>query len=118
MRSRKLKPIFKPLSPLLFISTVALLLSGCGVKILNERIYGDEGPLGAVWYETQTTATGSVDKASWDQLRIGMVCMSPTSLADFKQEIEDLCSASDDCDYAAVQAATANIAKQLAKAKK
>lgn len=79
------------------------LLSGCAVQIKNERWYGDLGNQGAIYFETLTNVTGSVDKAIWDALRVGMACTSTDTLAEIKKEIEELCS-STACDYEKVQA--------------
>jgi hypothetical protein len=85
--------------------TAALLLSGCSqVEIKNQRWYGDLGPKGAVYFETLTTATGTVDKASWDTMRVGMACITTDTLAEVKKEIEELCSATP-CDYEKVSQA-------------
>lgn len=74
------------------------LLSGCAVQIKNERWYGDTGPSGAVWFETLSDKSGQIDKASWDQMRVGMACTSTDTLAEVKREIEQLCS-STACNY-------------------
>lgn len=75
-----------------------MVISGCGVQIKNERWYGDLGQNGAVYFETLTTATGSVPKPEWDAMRVGMACTSTDTLSDIKREIEQLCSATS-CDY-------------------
>lgn len=81
---------------------MALLLSSCAVPIANERWYGDLGSQGAVYFETLSTKTGYVDKATWDQMRVGMACTSIDTLKEIKSEIEKLCSATA-CDYQAVE---------------
>lgn len=86
------------------ISTALIQLSGCAVEIKNERWYGDEGPLGAHYFETLTSAEGDVSKDIWDQIRVGMACTDIDTIAEIKQEIEQLCSLSNACSYDQVHA--------------
>lgn len=81
-----------------------LILSGCAVTIENQRWYGDEGADGAVWFETLTTATGHIDKPTWDQMRVGMACTTTDTFATIKAEIEKLCSVTK-CRYSDVEEA-------------
>lgn len=84
------------------MALLLILNSSCAVTIQNERWWGDLGPSGAVWFDTLDNQTGTVDKASWDALRIGMACTTTDTFAEIKKEIEQLCSASGRCDYPAV----------------
>lgn len=97
-----------------FITTVLLvpMLSGCAVKIKNERWYGDMGPKGAVWFETLTDAGGNIDQAAWDHMRVGMACTSTDTLAEIKRELEQLCSATV-CDYEKVSAVLGKFQEHL-----
>lgn len=87
-----------------FITTalLSLLLSGCAVKVKNERWYGDLGNQGAVYFETLSNSTGAISKPEWDAMRVGMACTSTDTLAEIKKEIEQLCSATP-CNYEAVK---------------
>lgn len=80
-----------------------LALSGCAVRIQNERWYADIGDKGAFWFETLTNNGGSVEKSDWDVMRVGMACTTTDTLAEIKREIEQLCS-STACDYQKVSA--------------
>jgi len=82
---------------LLFILT-AVLETSCAVKIKNERWYGDEGNIGAVWFDSLDSQMGQVSKKDWDKMRIGMSCTTVDVVADHKKEIEDLCSVTN-CEY-------------------
>lgn len=88
------------------------LLNGCGVKIKNERWYGDMGNQGAIYFETLTNVTGTLDKPAWDALRVGMACTSTDALAEIKREIEQLCSATS-CDYEKVSAVLGKFQQHL-----
>lgn len=80
----------------LYITTV---VSGCAVQIKNQRWYGDEGPKGAVWFETQTTATGHLTKEEWDAARVGMACSLGKNFIDTKAALEKLCHDTGECVY-------------------
>lgn len=82
----------------IWTALLLLMLNGCAVQIKNERWYGDLGPRGAIYFETLSNATGSVSKAEWDAMRVGMACTTTDTLAEIKKEIEELCS-STACDY-------------------
>lgn len=83
----------------LFTMTALLLLSSCTVQIKNQRWYGDEGPKGAVWFETLTDEKGHIDKQTWDIQRIGMACTDTDTFGEIKKEIEKLCSIGKHCRY-------------------
>lgn len=93
-----------------------MLLPSCAVSIKNERWFGDVGPSGAVWFETLTDEQGSISKAEWDQMRIGMACISTDTLAQIKSEIEKLCSATP-CEYEKVQSVLGKFQINLDKLK-
>lgn len=57
------------------------------------------GEFGATCAHTLTTDTRDLDKATWDQIRFGMVCESSDSFSDWKAVIEKLCSISGRCSY-------------------
>ena len=57
------------------------------------------GTDGATCAHTLTTETRNIDKATWDQTRLGWVCESSDSFADWKAVIEQLCSISGSCTY-------------------
>lgn len=69
-----------------------LSLSACGVVIKNQRWYADKGSEGAVYFETQTTATGQVAASDWAALRFGMVCTIPSNFADSWAALTKLCN--------------------------
>jgi hypothetical protein len=76
------------------------LLSGCArVTIKDSEWCGDLGSQGAACFHTLTSAEEDLPKAIWDIRRFGMVCTVAGTFADWKQDIEDLCSYSHDCDY-------------------
>lgn len=99
------------LSVALLIMTAQLLLSCARVTIKDEIIYGDEGSQGAVYFNFLTATKGHLSKSEWDAKRLGMACISTDSLADWKAEIEKLCSYSDDCDYDTQEAIESFFAK-------
>jgi uncharacterized protein YpuA (DUF1002 family) len=70
------------------------------------------GPQGAVWFETLSEDTGTVDKPTWDAMRIGMACTTTDTLAEIKAELEKLCSTTS-CDYEKVQNAIAQIQDRM-----
>lgn len=106
MQSLKLPKILIAPWLILFTLTVLLFLDGCQqVTIKDETIYADKGDLGAFEAHTLTTPTRDVPKIEWDNLRVGMLCMSPDSFGDYKQAIEKLCSYEKNvCDYNMQQA--------------
>lgn len=86
---------FRTLWAALFILTAA----SCAVEIKDQTWYGDKGPLGASGFHTLTTQTETLDKASWDKARFGMLCSVPQSFADVKAAIEKLCHVTNSCVY-------------------
>jgi hypothetical protein len=84
----------------LFLGMVALLLSGCiEVTIQDHTIYVDMGSLGAHSRTTLSNQSQDISKSQWDDMRIGMLCMTPDTYADWKEVIEKLCSKSNTCKY-------------------
>lgn len=79
------------------------LCLSCAVPIKDERFFVDAGSSGAVTVNFLTPGSEIIPKEIWDSEREGMFCMSSDSFADFKQEIEELCSKTP-CSYPVVQA--------------
>lgn len=84
----------------LFILTVLPLLSDCGSVVIRDSIWcGDMGAQGAICVHTMTSGEYNLDKATWDQTRYGQICTVPGTFADWKSDIEKLCSETGNCDY-------------------
>lgn len=84
----------------LFIGMALLLLNACAqVEIKDTELCGDFGPEGASCFHLMTPAKRRIDKPVWDVERVGQLCITAQGFADFKQEIEQLCSLSDKCTY-------------------
>ena len=81
---------FKPLK-MLWISSFIALSSCENLPVYNTRVYVDLGPSGSHYAETLTNATGDIPKTGWDQLRVGMLCMSSESFNDIETEIDQAC---------------------------
>ena len=80
-----------------------LLLGNCSVQIKDETLYWDAGPSGAVTAGFLSSGSSIIDKPAWDDLRIGMACVSADAVGDLKSEIEKLCSVCNCCTYAVVK---------------
>lgn len=86
---------------LLTTSCIGTLLSSCNtVAIKDEEVCGDKGSEGAHCAHLLSRATRNIPKSVWDDLRFGYLCVSPTTLGDWKTEVEQLCSLSGDCSTA------------------
>ena len=87
----------------LFILTgLLLLLPSCTSVTLTDSIWcGSLGPLGATCFHSMTTDTESLTLQQWaqvwDNLDNPQVCTSASTLAEWKQDIEELCSYEQDC---------------------
>lgn len=78
--------------------TGGFILSACAqVQINNAEVCGDLGDLGAACFNTMNTTAREIDKPAWDKERYGELCMTVQTFADFKSEIEQLCSLSGKC---------------------
>lgn len=76
----------------LFIG-MAPLLSSCGhITIHDHVLVADKGDLGGFLIHTQTSTTKHLDKAVWDDMRVGMLCLSPKDFGEDKGNLEKLCS--------------------------
>lgn len=81
--------------------TGLLILSGCAtVKISDSEWCGDLGESGAACFHTfKTELDHDLDKAAWDVARFGQLCTPADTFADWKADIEKLCSVSGRCTY-------------------
>lgn len=57
------------------------------------------GPLGASCFHTLSDDTRDLDKATWDQVRVGQVCTEAASFANWKAAILKLCKVTHGCTY-------------------
>lgn len=78
---------------------VALILvaSSCGnsqipVDIKEETFYTLRGADGAHINHLFSNDTSDISLAAWNQISEGMTCVSSQGIADFKSELEKLCS--------------------------
>lgn len=77
-----------------------LILSACAqVEIKDEELYGDFGDDGATMVHTQKPDTRDIPKDEWDEMRFGMICVKSKAIADWKEELEQLCSLTTRCTY-------------------
>lgn len=78
---------------LLSTALLILALCSCGsVSVKEEDFYHDVGVNGAVETHLFSTDISYIGEAAWNAMREGMVCESPTAIADMKAEFEKLCS--------------------------
>lgn len=102
---------------LIILGTVLLGLGGCAqVQIKDSEWYGSLGILGAAGFHTLTNDTERLNiqqwAVKWDDLQHPLVCTSVDTLADWKGDIEKLCSFnSNECTYQVQQAVNAFYAK-------
>jgi len=77
------------------------------------------GEYGATCAHTLTAATRDIPKSQWDQERFGQICFGSESFADWKADIENLCSLSGRCTYQQQISATRflNFINKVEKAK-
>jgi hypothetical protein len=86
----------KRISLLLF----ALTLSSCtSVKLTDNEWCGDLGSLGASCFHTLSDDSRDVEKAKWDEERVGMLCTNSDSFANWKAAILKLCKETKMCTY-------------------
>lgn len=84
---------------------VQVLISGCAnVPIVDHAFYGDLVSDGATEFHFLTSETHDYDKPTWDSMRGGMICEQPDVFADWKADLEKLCSISNRCTYQQKQA--------------
>lgn len=77
-----------------------LCIFGCAsVQISDNTVFADKGNLGSLEIHTMVDGVKAIDKASWDAMRFGMLCVSPETFAEWKKDIEVLCSYSGRCSY-------------------
>lgn len=79
----------------------ALLTSCSQVPIKDELVCADMGSQGATCDYMLHAAPSDIPKSQWDDKRFGQFCISSDAFADFKSEIEKLCSLSGKCTYPA-----------------
>lgn len=60
---------------------------------------GDMGPHGGTSFHTLTDVTENIPKAEWDARRVGQICTTADTFADWKGSIEKLCSLTKRCIY-------------------
>ena len=89
--------------PLLLLCCITTALFSCTVAIKDEPLYLDEGSSGATEVHFLTPGQTDLTLDQWNAIRTGMVCESPSSWGDFKEEIEKLCSLAS-CSYDTQQA--------------
>lgn len=78
---------------------VLLILSCTTVEIKDHEICGDLGLSGASCFHTLNMDQRDLDYAQWSNERVGQLCMTADSWADFKSDIEKLCSSGRNCTY-------------------
>ena len=79
---------------------MCLLTTSCaGLKISDTEWCGDEGPIGASCFHTNTTATRDVSKTEWDLERFGMICGKASAFAELKDDLLKLCNETRSCTY-------------------
>lgn len=88
---------------------MALLLSACGtVTIKDSEWFGSLGSQGAAGFHTLTPASETLDltqwATKWNDLSNPMICTQASTFADWKADIEKLCSKNTHCIYQAEQA--------------
>lgn len=82
------------------IGTAPLLLSACAqVKIKDEELCADFGDDGASCVHTMNDQKRDIAKGDWDIERFGEICVQSQAIADWKAELEELCSISNRCTY-------------------
>lgn len=88
---------------LLRTALVLSTLSSCGaVEIKDHAVYGDMGKFGAEKVHTLFTDIPSehIEKSSWDDLRIGMACLSVADFAEIQKSVDTLCARhQSECNY-------------------
>lgn len=68
-------------------------LEACGtVPIQEMNFYTDATPNGAIETHFYSTEVSYLGQAAWDALREGMTCESAQDFANWKSELEKLCS--------------------------
>lgn len=78
-----------------------LLLNNCAqVEIKDAEMCADFGADGASCVHSMTTETRDIDKINWDIERFGEICVKAEAIADWKAELEELCSISGRCTQA------------------
>lgn len=90
---------------------ILLACAGCTKVVIKDSVwYGSLGPLGASGFHTLTTGQESLSLSQWaqkwDDLNHPLVCTSVDTLADWKADLEKLCSSGKRCTYEEQQALT------------
>ena len=81
------------------------------MTVNEESFYTLEGANGVVITHLFSTDVSSISLAAWNEISEGMTCMSAQAIADFKSELEKLCSEApcNQQDVATVKSAFARI---------
>ena len=73
------------------MALLILAISSCAT-LPEETFYADATPNGATVTHIYSTDVSYIGQAAWDNIREGMVCMSPQAVGDIKAFIEEVCS--------------------------
>lgn len=89
-----------------------LTLTSCGAHIpINDHVvYGDKGVFGATQVHTLFTniAPIDIDRDTWNQMRVGMVCTQVADFAGIQKTVDQLCAQDkNNCTYEQQQAVAA-----------
>jgi len=77
-----------------------LILASCGhVTIYDKQVCGDLGEDGAHCNHTLVSKPEDFDKATWDIMRVGWMCVDPTGFNDTETALDQLCTTTKKCTY-------------------
>lgn len=89
----------KKLKSAFVILFVSLLNSCANIKISDSEWCGDLGAEGASCFHTLSDKQRNLNRPSWEEERVGMVCTSPKTFSDWQSTIMKLCIASKRCKF-------------------
>jgi hypothetical protein len=84
---------------------ILFFICSCGqVTVYDKIVCGDLGEDGAHCNHTLKQEPADYDKATWDSMRIGWMCVDPTGFNDTETALDQLCTTTNRCTYKQRQA--------------
>jgi hypothetical protein len=78
--------------------SITVALNACAVIIKDAEVCGDLGN-SASCFHTLSNESRDLSQQEWDAMRVGMLCTSADSFANWKSALEKLCHQTGNCTY-------------------